>query len=418
MIDLTGDDQEVIDVETFVVDVLLTHVIKPDPDAASTALLPMDVVIKLDPDATKLCEAGSGSLGDAVTGGMCATCHTTAELPGNETDEATRQQAASMTPAAVGPVPAAHVQTLGVNHPATATAKRKRPHDGKGEGELGPSAVTTVLQMSLTKAAMKKVIAVTGGSPQQLGRHKAEARRRAEAIVEALMAAAAKVAQHATRKAINHGDVTTCCSRADSALLFSSELPAPLPTSPPADAASTAGPAGEGTAGVFINVVGDGNILVNLNVVHTRPFTRDMNKLLVQLGSLAPRFPKNIESAALFFLRKAVCRDLYRFFHSIATGSPPPSIAGLVARHSAQLSFPKGALITNVEPKDDEDGDPHLMVANQARCRQLRLMVANKTSKELPAAMSKREKKVARKAKLRGRRAKRDAKKQAEQAKR
>ena len=68
------------------------HVIKPDPDAASTALLPENVVIKLDPDAAKLCEAGCASLGDTVTGGMCETCHTTAELPANETDEATRQQ--------------------------------------------------------------------------------------------------------------------------------------------------------------------------------------------------------------------------------------------------------------------------------------------------------------------------------------
>ena len=35
MIDLTEEDHDVIDVETFVVDVLLTNVIKPDPDAAS-----------------------------------------------------------------------------------------------------------------------------------------------------------------------------------------------------------------------------------------------------------------------------------------------------------------------------------------------------------------------------------------------
>ena len=50
MIDLTDDDHEVIDVETFVVDVLLTHVIKPDPDTFRTPLLPVDVVIKPDPD--------------------------------------------------------------------------------------------------------------------------------------------------------------------------------------------------------------------------------------------------------------------------------------------------------------------------------------------------------------------------------
>ena len=212
------------------------------------------------------------------------------------------------------------------------------------------------------------------------------------------MAAAAESALRSKRKTVKAEDVTECVGPLDSALLFSSELPAPLPTPPKprlsksetadaatkgASAGSAAGENGGSAAddltnggGFFIDTVGDGtaapqskhghklppssvppssvqeaggNILVKSNVVPNGPFKRDMAKLLKSLeprpgpgvsASAVKRFPDRIDSAALFFLRKAVCRDLYRFFHAVATGSTPPPVAALVVQQ--QLSPPSG----------------------------------------------------------------------------